>query len=248
MEIVLRQKITQAPNVSSTEVPRERSQTGFIHMLKRYTGLLPIYLTTLALGCAVAFLVKRLGIDAISAWLADTAIFQLYQVIGHAFWGLAPLSIWLMYLFFRDCLVCMGSDKNPTAPKLYEMIRENAPLIGVAGTIEGISIGINSMDVSAGIEVAYNSLKGAVGNASYSTLWGILLVLFINVVVAFVNKDWEDYLTKQKQERSAEERRRQYEKQSLELLNQLAKGMENQASADHKFVEQLKRLNKKSVF
>ena len=62
-------------------------------------------------------------------------------------------------------------DRLQTKPRWYDTIRESAPLIGIAGTMEGIAIGINSMDILAGIEVAYKSLQVAVGNAVYSSLW-----------------------------------------------------------------------------
>ena len=156
-----------------------------------------IYITFGFIGILLSYLYIKTGLGGVLISTVKTNIIQFYKVIGHAFWGLLPLTGCLFYLFTRDALSSAGLGYGYTKPKLYLMIKENAPLIGIGGTMEGVAIGISSMDLNAGVEVAYNSLKLAIGNAVYSSLWGIIIVLFINLVVPMVNPKWSGFLEEQ---------------------------------------------------
>jgi hypothetical protein len=149
-----------------------------------------VYTLITLLGIILSYVYIKSGLGGMMVSRVKTGVLDFYQVIGHALWGLLPLTLYLVYLFVNDILASSGFGYTPTKSKTYLMIKENAPLIGIGGTMEGVAIGITSMDLGAGVDVAYNSLKLAIGNAVYSSLWGIMIVLFINLVVPMVNPQW----------------------------------------------------------
>ena len=152
------------------------------------------YFIALFLGMIGACFYSAGVFDHLRATRVWEAFHSFYGIVGPVVWGLVPLTLILIYSFVKDSANKLGLGGNLCRPKIYNRIRENAPLLGILGTTLGIAFGIRALDLSQGIQVAVENLIAAIANGVCSTAYGIIVVLFINLIVPFVNKDWDEFL------------------------------------------------------
>lgn len=144
-------------------------------------------------------------------------IYKFYEAVGPAFWGLMPMTLYLIYLCTNDILVKLGYASTLARPKHYDRIRENAPLCGILGTMLGLAAAVNSMDVSIGMQKAIVALSVKVGSAVISSAFGIILVLFINILVPLINDRWDAVLDIEKSQEKLIPLWKKYLKQAADL-------------------------------
>jgi hypothetical protein len=152
------------------------------------------YIIALFLGMIGACFYSAEAFEHLRATRVWEVFHSFCNIVGPVVWGLVPLTLILMYSFVKDSANKIGLGSNLCRPKIYSRIKENAPLLGILGTTIGIAFGIQALDISMGIQVAVENLIVAIANAVISTAYGLILVLFINLIVPLVNKDWDKFL------------------------------------------------------
>ena len=117
----------------------------------------------------------------------------LYHKAGVVFWGLMPLSAFLLYLTAQILAERFGvfQVKTPFHRRLHFVI-EAGPMLGILGTMISISKAMMETDMSKGVQFAINHLSNLVGQSLNSSVWGILLAMIAFVLTFLTNEEKEE--------------------------------------------------------
>lgn len=166
---------------------------GFHRILKVMT-----YLIVMLVGCFAASIYVSSEISFKETMLWHYAVNAVDMIGFVSILLLVPMALYLLYRFLRDMSTCLGLRQYEMTPAYtYHRIREDAPLVGILGTVCGMIEASTSLDVGNGLQEAINNLVLSIGHAGITTVAGICLVLFIQWVVPLVNSNWFETLRKE---------------------------------------------------
>ena len=158
-----------------------------------FTDWIPgLFLTVFKVSAAVllGFIVHRIffetGLAVEFGRMFVGAAHAIYGRIGIVTVGLMPLSLYLLGLAVFIVLhrLDLWTLRSSPRDRLY-LVQELGPMLGVCGTMLSLSQAMGSLTMSEGVEAAINQMSSLVGQALYSSIWGVVVAM-----VAFLFKSF----------------------------------------------------------
>ena len=85
-------------DASTTDTQPEPHDRKILRTLKSIS----FYLLAFLAGSCVTYYSLKIGLKAVSNVLPASSFYDFYKVIGHAFWGLFPMTLCLVVLVGKD--------------------------------------------------------------------------------------------------------------------------------------------------
>ena len=143
---------------------------------------------SMLLGAAVAWATRQWG--AFWQWPAQVwmLVRTIYDLVGIALVGLAPISIWLTRLIVHQAI--HRPKNHPIAELDYGYISRNATLLGLLGTIIALAMagGRLAINVSSGASEAVLGIIPYVGQALFSTIVGIVIACIADTALHLMER------------------------------------------------------------
>lgn len=141
------------------------------------------YSIAIVSGAVFFFYLDRLGmVNTLLGGIIKAGTY-FYSICGIVSIGLIPLSVGVIVLAIWQMGHHLGLwhfKKHHT--RKYELVENIGPILGILGTMLGLVEALRGLDIEKGLQIAIQAMSIGVGQALWSSVFGLLLALFAYIL------------------------------------------------------------------